>query len=58
MNSSLNLKKKKTQKGEMYRTQNDMFTTFTNVFKSKTLVNVVKLLHKHATLKRKVIRRN
>ena len=42
----------------MHRTQNDMFTTFTNVFKSKTLVNVVKLLHKHATLKRKVIRRN
>ena len=42
----------------MYRTQNDMFTTFTNAFKSKTLVNVVKLLHKHATLKRKVIRRN
>ena len=34
----------------MYKTQNNMFTTFTDVFRS--------VLNKHVSLKTKIIRRN
>ena len=37
-------------KGKMYKTQNNMFTTFTDVFRS--------VLNKHISLKTKIIRRN